>query len=243
VVSYPFPPPLHGFLQLCQRIAGRPTDEEPLYVLDCGAGGPRPPLALFVEHGYSATGVDIDPERVDLAREAGRAAGLDFDIRTGDMRALPFDDRTFDAVYEFYSLCHLSRKDHPVAIGEMRRVLKPGGLGFLGFMGRASRPLFGKETGRGEIVFEEGGEDVLHSIFDEDEADGYFESWDILQKDTIVQRRLHHWRDTSSDDWNALYDPGRMDISHSAWNEAYSARLERVNYTHYFYTVQKPESV
>lgn len=242
MVPYPFPPPLHGFLQLLLRVVGTPTDEVPLCVLDCGAGGPRPPLALFVEHGFDAVGVDIDPERVDLAREAGRTAGIDLDIRTGDMRALPFNDNVCDAVYEFYSLCHLSREEHPVAIDEMRRVLKPGGLAFLGFMGRTSWPLFGKKTGRGEIVFEEGGEDVLHSIFGEDEPDAYFERWDILQKDTVVQRRLHHWRDTSREEWDALYDPGRMDITRETWRKAYDQRLARVNYTHFFYTVQKPET-
>jgi len=223
---------------LQQRWAG-PMPGMRVRVLDCGAGGPRPPMALFAEHGYAAIGVDLDLERVDLARRAGEERALDLNICAGDMCALPFQDHSFHATYEYYSLCHLSRADHALAIGEMMRVLKPGGVCFLGFMGRDSWPLFGLEAGRGEIVFNEGGKDVLHSIFVEDEPDAFFSTWEILRKETVVQRRLHNWRETSREEWEAMYDPERIAMSRGAWLETYVTRLERVNYTHTFYTVRK----
>ena len=36
-------------------------------VLDCGAGGELPPLALFYENGYAASGIDIDEAQVQKA--------------------------------------------------------------------------------------------------------------------------------------------------------------------------------
>jgi ubiquinone/menaquinone biosynthesis C-methylase UbiE len=45
-----------------------------------------------------------------------------------------FVDQTFDLVYEFYSLVHLSHADIATTSVKMNRVLKPGGLCFAGFM-------------------------------------------------------------------------------------------------------------
>lgn len=234
-----FPPQIYSFFHAVDDEIRTDGFDEVFRVLDCGAGGPRPPLALFVENGWKAVGVDIDPDRVELARKVGLKRGLQLDVRVGDMRALPFEEESFHAVYEYYSLCHLSREDHVAAIEEMMRVLRPGGLCFLGFMGRESWPLFGKEQQPGEILFDESGKDVLHSIFKRNEPDPFFDSWEILRKDTVIQRRLHCWRDTSREEWDALYDPARIDINPHAWSRAYDERLDRVNYTHTFYTVLK----
>ena len=239
MLSFVYPPAVYGFFALLPQLGLVPEEGERIRILDLGAGGSRPPMALFAEHGYAAVGVDIDPERVDLARRAGEDRALDLNICAGDMCALPFQDHSFHAAYEFYSMCHLSRADHALAIGEMMRVLKPGGVCFLGFMGRDSWPLFGLEAGCGEIVFNEGGKDVLHSIFVEDEPDAFFSAWEILRKETVVQRRLHNWRVTSREEWEAMYDPERIAMSREAWLETYEERMERVNYTHYFYTIRR----
>ena len=37
-------------------------------VLDCGAGGNNPPLALFSMHGYEAYGIDISDNALDEER-------------------------------------------------------------------------------------------------------------------------------------------------------------------------------
>jgi ubiquinone/menaquinone biosynthesis C-methylase UbiE len=49
----------------------------------------------------------------------------DVELRTGDAEALPFDDAVFDTVLCGLSLCTIP--DPATAIGEMRRVLVPGG--------------------------------------------------------------------------------------------------------------------
>jgi ubiquinone/menaquinone biosynthesis C-methylase UbiE len=58
-----------------------------------------------------------------------KAAGVDqrSTIQTGDMRKLPFEAATFDAVVSTYAIDHLGRNGITAALSEAARVLKPGG--------------------------------------------------------------------------------------------------------------------
>jgi SAM-dependent methyltransferase len=72
-------------------------------------------------------GIDENtPERfmrnAQIAGVAERASA-----RVGDMRELPFGDGEFDAVVSSYAVDHLRRGERSKAIGEVARVLKPGG--------------------------------------------------------------------------------------------------------------------
>ena len=58
-----------------------------------------------------------------VARARKRAPALTFDV--GDGQALPYDDRTFDAVVFATTLCHVP--DPVAALAEARRVLRPEG--------------------------------------------------------------------------------------------------------------------
>ena len=64
---------------------------------------------------------------VDLSRSAARCLRKPF--VPSDAARLPFEDRRFDAVWSIAVLEHLPEPD--VALMEMRRVLRPGGLLFL----------------------------------------------------------------------------------------------------------------
>jgi SAM-dependent methyltransferase len=106
-------------------------------VLDVGAGSGRAAIGVLLARPHAtATGVDIyngywgiddnTPERfMKNARIAGVAARAA--ARIGDMRDLPFRDGEFDGVVSSYAIDHLRRDDRPKAIGEVARVLKPGG--------------------------------------------------------------------------------------------------------------------
>src|SRR5258707_6760517 len=60
-----------------------------------------------------------------IARQRAAGLGRDVDLREGDAEHLPFDDASFDTVVCALSLCTIPS---PVAaVGEMRRVLGPGG--------------------------------------------------------------------------------------------------------------------
>lgn len=87
------------------------------------------------------TGLDLSPAMLAVA--AARASRLDRDVRLheGDAAHLPFDDATFDTVVCALSLCSIP--DPRRAIGEMRRVLEPGGsLLLLDHVGSTWPPLY-----------------------------------------------------------------------------------------------------
>ena len=75
--------------------------------------------------GARARGLDLTPELLERAREHASVAGVEIEFREGDVEALPYKDATFDVVTSQFGHMFAPRPD--VAIGEMLRVLKPGG--------------------------------------------------------------------------------------------------------------------
>jgi ubiquinone/menaquinone biosynthesis C-methylase UbiE len=75
--------------------------------------------------GVTITAVELSPAMLAIARHRAADLGRDADLREGDAEHLPFDDASFDTVVCAFSLCTIPS---PVAaLGEMRRVLRPGG--------------------------------------------------------------------------------------------------------------------
>jgi len=93
-------------------------------VLDaaCGTGVVSVTAARL---GAQVTGLDLTPELLERARENARIAGVEIDWHEGDVEKLPFGDATFDFVLSEFG--HIFAPRPEVAIGEMLRVLKPGG--------------------------------------------------------------------------------------------------------------------
>jgi SAM-dependent methyltransferase len=89
-------------------------------VLDV-ASGPGYVAAEAAGRGASVVGVDIAEAMLALARRLHP----ELDFRPGDAEALPFGDRSFDAVVGNFVLLHLGRPDRGAA--EFARVLAPGG--------------------------------------------------------------------------------------------------------------------
>jgi ubiquinone/menaquinone biosynthesis C-methylase UbiE len=94
-------------------------------VLDvaCGTGSVAITAAL---RGAKVTGLDLTPELLAHGKELAAHAGADpITWREGDVENLPFKDAAFDVVLSQFGHLFAPRPD--VAIGEMLRVLKPGG--------------------------------------------------------------------------------------------------------------------
>ncbi len=92
-------------------------------VLDV-ASGEGYGTALLAQVARSAVGVEIDPAVVAAARAEFARPNLRYE--QGDARALPLPDASVDVVVSFETLEHILEQD--VFIGELRRVLRPGGL-------------------------------------------------------------------------------------------------------------------
>lgn len=98
-------------------------------VLDVGCGTGALAIAAGKQVGRAGEvcGVDPSPEMVARARRKAAKAGVAVRFETAAAQALPFPDATFDAVLSCLVLHHVSEVGRPQAIGEISRVLKPGG--------------------------------------------------------------------------------------------------------------------
>jgi SAM-dependent methyltransferase len=97
----------------------------------CGAGDL---VAAYRDAGVAAFGCDIVlPDPGSERAETQRREGVIRVIPSGTYR-LPFEDDTFDVVVSNQVFEHVM--DFDVAIGELRRVTRPGGVGFHVFPAR-----------------------------------------------------------------------------------------------------------
>ena len=172
------PAPLYTFLSYCNA---SPMEKE---VLDCGAGGAEPPLALFFEYGYRTHGIDISEKQLKKAQQFCKDHGMELDISRGDMREIPFADESMSFIYSYAAICHMTKSDIAIAMQEITRVLKKGGLCFVSFCS-ADEGCPGEEEprGPGEYPYEEDGEKGVHSLIGDDELEGYFRSFTYLRKE------------------------------------------------------------
>ena len=163
-------------------------DATPGKILDCGAGGLLPPLAIFAQQGFDCWGIDISDEQLAKAEAFATEHNLTLHLQKADMRQMPFENAEFDFVYEHFAMCHMSKQDTARAISEMHRVLKPGGLCFLGFISDATFPKdrFGVEQAPGEFYGKEGESMTLHSMYSDEEAETLVAGWEVLSNQKLI---------------------------------------------------------
>jgi ubiquinone/menaquinone biosynthesis C-methylase UbiE len=73
----------------------------------------------------TVTGIELSPAMLAIARQRAADLGRDVDLHEGDAEHLPARDASFDTVVCALGLCTIP--DPAAAIGEMKRVLVPGG--------------------------------------------------------------------------------------------------------------------
>jgi ubiquinone/menaquinone biosynthesis C-methylase UbiE len=104
-----------GRAQVCSQARGA--------VLEVAVGTGR--NLPFYPPGIRLTGIDLTPAMLAVARARARDLGMDVQLLEGDAQALPLAAASFDTV-----VCTLALNaipDDRAAIGEMYRVLRPGG--------------------------------------------------------------------------------------------------------------------
>ena len=117
--------------ELAAALQPRPGD----HVLDigCGIGGPARWIAT--KYGCRVTGVDLTPGFCEAARELNSLCGLPdrVQILHGSALSLPLPDTGFDRAYSQAVLMNIA--DKMGFLREAFRVLRPGGLLVLSFVG------------------------------------------------------------------------------------------------------------
>jgi SAM-dependent methyltransferase len=144
---------LHGASQIelvrTQELVMRYVPPPPAVIFDVG-GGPGVYACWLARQGYEVHLVDAHPLHVELARQASQAqpntplAG----IKVGDARHLKRADASVDVVLLFGPLYHLNeRADRLMALQEVHRILRPGGLLFGAAISRFASVLDGLRQG------------------------------------------------------------------------------------------------
>jgi ubiquinone/menaquinone biosynthesis C-methylase UbiE len=104
-------------------------------VLDVGTGDGTYAIEA-AERGAIVTALDLEREMLDAAQARAASRGVEVTLQQGRAEQLPFEDASFDVVIAVTVLCFVP--DAQRAVGEMARVLVPGGRVVLGELGRFS---------------------------------------------------------------------------------------------------------
>ena len=225
---------VNQFLSIIQQQLGNGQTLKGRSILDCGAGGPIPPVAIFAEQGMDAHGIDINERQLTLSKEFCSKTGLKIHLQDADMRALPYEDEAFDYVYEHYSVCHLIAEDTKKTIDEFRRVLKPGGMALFGVISKDSWPqsVFGQRVD---------GTPVHHGLFSDEEANKLVEDWEIVLREKVVRILSKEAEALSESEWMTLHPEAPKTCSKDEWKRQYVQRTNYFTYVHSFYYLRKPE--
>lgn len=122
----------------------RPEDR----VLDLGCGIGNLLIALVEKTAFiePPVGVDVSPVIIELGRSEVRRAGMEgrISLQTAAANRLPFPDAAFDVAISSHVVKHLDQAALAASLGEVARVLRPGGRFLLWEFARSplSAPLF-----------------------------------------------------------------------------------------------------
>jgi demethylmenaquinone methyltransferase/2-methoxy-6-polyprenyl-1,4-benzoquinol methylase len=102
---------------------------ERLIEIGFGTGNALVPLAASVGATGRVCGIDISPGMKDVAEQRIRSVhgAAPVDLRVAAVPPIPFDDAAFDGAFMSFTLELFPDDTIPGVLGEVRRVLRPGG--------------------------------------------------------------------------------------------------------------------
>ena len=131
------PSPYDAIARLYDPWSASVTEDVEFYVEEAlASGGPVVELAVgtgriavpIAKAGISVIGVDASAGMLEVAREYAAAEGVELDLRLGDMREPPVEERVPLVLIPFRSLLHMTTEPERLrAIRAARELLVPGG--------------------------------------------------------------------------------------------------------------------
>ncbi|MDF2921201.1 MAG: SAM-dependent methyltransferase [Paenibacillaceae bacterium] len=106
-------------------------------VLDLGAGLGRHSI-WFSKQGLQVSALDISGYAIAHLNEWAEREKLSIHTAVGDMMELPYADESFDCVFVYHAISHAYTRGVKRAIGEIKRVLRPGGELYTSVCSKAS---------------------------------------------------------------------------------------------------------
>ncbi len=91
----------------------------------CGCGIYAAKLAA---NGFAVSGFDLSAYAVEIAQSLIQKAGFSADFKTASVLDTGYADHQFDCVISRDVLDHISKADAMIALKELCRIIKPGGI-------------------------------------------------------------------------------------------------------------------
>lgn len=142
-------------------------DYSKLHFLEMGSGA-GPNLTWLAEKGINVSGVDISPVALNLCRNTLERRGFGSKLKSlveASVGNVPFESGSFDGIIEACVFQHLNKTERQNAFGEVKRLLKPGGV-FVGYMLDRGHTVYQERKGDelkddpGTLVLQEGKSNV-----------------------------------------------------------------------------------
>lgn len=92
-------------------------------ILDVGCG-PGIDANYMVSKGFKVTGIDLSEKMLKLAKQ--KFPNINFKL--SDIRKLDFLENSFDGIFASFSLIHIPKKDIPLTLKNLYKILKEGGV-------------------------------------------------------------------------------------------------------------------
>jgi SAM-dependent methyltransferase len=125
---------------LLAALAGREVGRR---VIDVGCGTGELTIEL-ARRGCDATGIDISPVAIEIARSKARSAGLAVSFQVGDATRLPGIEGPFDAVFDSGLLHSLDTDDQRRYVTRLRSLCGTGASIFVLSVSRDGGPGWGE---------------------------------------------------------------------------------------------------
>jgi ubiquinone/menaquinone biosynthesis C-methylase UbiE len=149
-------------------------------------------LSLFYQYGYETHGIEIAERSLMEAQEFSTENEMMLNIIGGDMRSIPFPSENFSFVYSYNAISFMTKPDIAISMKEMVRILKLDGLCYVNFISvddAESWEPFCDTASAKDLLKSEG-----FAHFEDDEADVYFEPFEILRKEKRLVEKLWEGR-------------------------------------------------
>jgi len=112
-------------------------DRKKIKILETGCGTSGN-LKMISEEGFSAFGIDISKEAIDLSKNLFFKKKLKGNFQIGDFTLMPYKNNFFNCIVDLFSSCSLDRKNGEIFIKEIGRILKKNGKFFTYFPSKKS---------------------------------------------------------------------------------------------------------
>jgi len=127
-----------AFAPVYDDLAAAMTDDVKFYVslaeaargpiVELAVGTGRVAIPVTQRTGRRLIGIDLSPAMLSVARSKAAAAGVELELRVGDMRELQLDEATDLVICPARSMLHLeSHEERVLVMRRVARVLVPGG--------------------------------------------------------------------------------------------------------------------